>query len=96
MTITPSKGFRALLRRVEVIIQQQVCTPALVSIKQICSIRTKIPDSLVLLGVEFLKKSYFQCSLGHGLGQVGLVCCSDTEKGDTDATQFLLCIFFLG
>lgn len=84
MTITPSKGFRALLRRVEVIIQQQVCTPALVSIKQICSVQTKIHDCIVLLGFLFLKKSRFQCSLEHGLWQVDLVHCADTEKEDID------------
>lgn len=100
MTITPSKGFRALLRRVEVIIQQQVCTPALVSIKQICSVQTKIHDCIVLLGLLFLKKSHFQHSLGHGLWQVGLVHSADTEKRDRDAAQFLpwvfgFCLFFL-
>lgn len=94
MTITPSKGFRALLRRVEVIIQQQVCTPTLVSIKQICSVQTKIHDCIVLLGFLFLKKSHLRCSPGHGLWQVGLVCCADTEKEDRDAAQLLPCIFF--
>lgn len=94
MTITPSKGFRALLRRVEAIIQQQACTPALVSIKQICSIQTRIHDCIALLGFLFLKVSHLQHSLGHRLWQVGLVCCADTEKRDTDAAQFLPSIFF--
>lgn len=93
MTITPSKGFRALLRRVEAIIQQQACTPALVSIKQICSIQTRIHDCIALLGFLFLKVSHLQHSLGHRLWQVGLVCCADTEKRDTDAAQFLPSIF---
>lgn len=89
MTITPSKGFCALLRRVEVIIQQQVCTPTLVSIKQICSVQGKIRDCIVL-GFVFLKQSPFQ----HSLGQVGLVRCADTENTGTGAAQFLPCIFF--
>lgn len=93
MTITPSKGFHALLQRVEAIIQQQVCTPALVSIKQICSIQTRIHDCIVLLGFLFLKASHLQCSMGHGLWRVGLVCCADTEKRDSDAAQFLPCVF---
>lgn len=94
MTITPSKGFRALLRRVEAIIQEQACTPALVSIKQICGIQTRIHDCIVLPGFLFLKESHLLHSLGHGLWQVGLVCCADTEKRDTDAAQFLPCIFY--
>lgn len=53
MTITPSKGFCALLHRVEVIIQQQVCTPALVSVKQICSVQTKSHGDIVLTGFLF-------------------------------------------
>lgn len=95
MTLTPSKGFPALFFRVEVIIQQQVCTPALVSIKQICSVQTrkkKNHDCITLPGFLFLKNLYFQHSQGHTLPEVGCVRGTDTGEGDTDAAQFLPCI----
>lgn len=93
MTITPSKGSPALFFRVEVIIQQQVCAPALVSIKQICSVQTKKnPDCIVLLGVLFLNNSHSQHSQGHVLLQVGRVRRARTGEGNRDAAWFFYCI----